>query len=311
MRSTIVVVWMLLGTCASAAAQVSIGINLSVYPDLIQVPGYPVYYAPQLDSNFFFYDGLYWVYAEDGWYASSWYNGPWDMVAPEEVPLFVLRVPVGYYRRQPSYFREWSPEAPPHWGEHWGRDWEQHRGGWDQWNHASAPAPAPLPTYQRGYSGDRYPGVDQQSALRNRSYHYQPRDAVVRQQYQQPPGRAVPERRQARTESDPRNTPPPDTRHQRAPAAAEGAVAPERPESRQPPGGQAADATHRPQAEGRRPPQPGNPGVEQGKEQGALPRESQPSHSRERNDKPSASVPAPDPRRDPDPRRNPGHDRDH
>jgi hypothetical protein len=306
MRSAIVVVWMLLGTCAPAAAQVSIGINLSAYPDLIPVPGYPVYYAPQLDSNFFFYDGLYWVYAEDRWYASSWYNGPWDRVAPELVPLFVLRVPVGYYRRQPSYFREWSPEAPPHWGEHWGRDWEQHRGGWDQWNHASAPAPAPLPSYQRGYSGDRYPGVDQQSALRNRSYHYEPREAVVRQQYQHPPSQAVPAR-QAGTENDLRNTPPPDTRHHRAPAVAEGAVAPGRAESRTP-GGQGADATHRRQSEGERPPQPGNPGVEHGKErpeQGAPQRESQTSHSRERTDKPSASVPAPEPRRDP------GHDRDH
>ena len=81
---------MLLGTYAPASAQVSIGINLSLYPDLVEVPGYPVYYAPQLDSNFFFYDGLYWVYAQDNWYSSSWYDGPWDMVTPEFVPLFVL-----------------------------------------------------------------------------------------------------------------------------------------------------------------------------------------------------------------------------
>ena len=154
MRLALVTACMLLGTCAPAAAQVSIGINLRAYPDLVAVPGYPVYYAPQLDSNFFFYDGRYWVYAQDGWYTSSWYDGPWDAVAPEWVPLFVLRVPVRYYRQPPQYFGGWAPEAPPHWGEHWGRDWGQRRSGWDRWDRAATPAPAPLPTYQREYSGE-------------------------------------------------------------------------------------------------------------------------------------------------------------
>lgn len=31
------------------------------YPDLVQVPGYPVYYAPRVNENLFFYDGQYWV----------------------------------------------------------------------------------------------------------------------------------------------------------------------------------------------------------------------------------------------------------
>ena len=38
---------------------VSIGINVPVYPRLVRVPDYPVYYAPGLQANFFFYDGLY------------------------------------------------------------------------------------------------------------------------------------------------------------------------------------------------------------------------------------------------------------
>jgi hypothetical protein len=202
MRSAVVVACMLLGTCAPAGAQVSIGVNLGVYPDLVAVPGYPVYYAPRLDSNLFFYDGLYWVYAQDRWYASSWYDGPWDAVAPEWVPLFVLRVPVRYYRQPPGYFGGWAPEAPPHWGEHWGRDWEQRRSGWDRWDRASAPAPAPLPTYQREYSGERYPRGDQQLAIRNQNYHYQPREAAVRQQFQHPPAQETPPQRQAQTERD-------------------------------------------------------------------------------------------------------------
>lgn len=172
---------------------VSIGFNLPVYPQLVRVPGYPVYYAPELGSNFFFYDGMYWVYQEDNWYASSWYNGPWEFVGPQAVPLYVLRIPVRYYRNPPEYFRGWRADAPPRWGDHWGNEWAQHRGGWDRWNRASAPAPAPLPAYQRQYSGERYPRqIEQQQAIHNQNYRYQPRDTPPRQHDQGPPaGRAA------------------------------------------------------------------------------------------------------------------------
>jgi hypothetical protein len=194
MRYGLIVLWMLLCSVTSAIAQVSIGIglpglsigiNVPLLPELVQVPGYPVYYAPRLNSNFFFYDGMYWVYQRDNWYASSWYNGPWGLVAPEVVPLFVLRIPVRYYRNPPAYFRGWRSDAAPRWGEHWGNEWEQHRSGWDRWNRSSVPAPAPLPVYQRQYSGNRYPRVEQQQALQSQNYRYQPRDAVVRQHYQE------------------------------------------------------------------------------------------------------------------------------
>jgi hypothetical protein len=204
---------MLLGSMTSAVAQVSvgiglpgvsIGINLSLYPELVQVPGYPVYYAPQLDSNFFFYDGMYWVYQGDNWYASSWYNGPWWLVGPEVVPLFVLRIPVGYYRAPPVYFRGWRPDAPPRWGEHWGNAWQRRRNGWDRWNRGTVPAPAPLPVYQRQYSGSRYPRVEQQPALRSQNYRYQPRTAVVRQHYQAQAAQGAPAPSQRGPQSAPR-----------------------------------------------------------------------------------------------------------
>jgi hypothetical protein len=171
----------------------SIGINLPVYPRLVQIPGYPVYYAPQVGSNFFFYDGMYWVYQGDNWYASSWYNGPWGFVGPQAVPLFVLRIPVRYYRAPPSHFRGWRQDAPPRWGDHWGNDWAQQRSGWDRWNRGSAPAPAPLPVYQRQYSGESYPHqVEQQRNIHNENYRYQPRDAQVRQHEQAEQARTAP-----------------------------------------------------------------------------------------------------------------------
>ena len=185
-RYMFTVVGMLLSAAAYSAVQVSIGVNLSSYPEMVVVPGYPVYYAPGLGANFFFYDGLYWVYQDDNWYASSWYNGPWWFVAPETVPLFVLRIPVQYYRQPPAFFFGWQSDSPPRWGDHWGHEWEQRRGGWNRWNHNSVPIAAPLPRYQGQYSGNRYPRqVEQQRDLQQQNYHYQPHDPEVRQRTQE------------------------------------------------------------------------------------------------------------------------------
>jgi hypothetical protein len=206
---------------------VSIGINLPLYPELVPVPGYPVYYAPRVDGNYFFYDGMYWVYQDDNWYASSWYNGPWGFVDPQVVPLFILRVPVHYYRRPPVYFRGWQSDGPPRWGQHWGHGWEQRRSGWDRWDRRSVHAPAPLPVYQRQYSGDRYPRrVEQQQELRSRHYRYQPRDTVIRQHFEQPSGKRAPAAAQKGRKEAPETRSPRDhdiqrstPQQQRAPAA--------------------------------------------------------------------------------------------
>ncbi len=172
---------------AQAEIRVSIGINLGFFPELVPVPGYPVYYGPGIDANYFFYDGLYWVYVGDRWYSSSWYDGPWRFVAPEFVPLYVLRVPVRYYRHPPAFFHGWRRDDPPRWGDHWGRGWEERRHGWDHWDRRAAPPPAPLPLYQREYGGERYPrGADMQRSLREQHYDYRPRDSFSRRQLPPP-----------------------------------------------------------------------------------------------------------------------------
>ena len=166
------------------APSVSIGINLPVFPDLVIVPSYPVYYAPSVSANYFFYDGFYWVFnVEDGqWYSSSWYNGPWVFVQPVYVPQPILVIPFRYYRVRPAYWGGWVYDAPPRWGQHWGRDWESHRTGWDRWDRNRAPAAAPLPTYQRNYPRDRYPAPAQQVSIHNEQYKYQARDTQVQQE---------------------------------------------------------------------------------------------------------------------------------
>lgn len=230
MRRVLVILWMLVGAIASAQAQVnvgigiglpgvSIGINLPMYPTLVAVPGYPVYYAPRANSNYFFYDGMYWVYQRDNWYASSWYNGPWWLIGVEEVPLFILRVPVRYYRQPPAYFRGWRADAPPRWGERWGDTWDQRHPGWDRWDHNVVPGRAPLPVYQKQYSGTRYPRAEQQPVLQGRNYRYQPREAVVQQHYQaqRAPGGSVPSVTGRRAEPQGGISSPPDQRGSRRP----------------------------------------------------------------------------------------------
>lgn len=224
-RYVFIVLGMLLYPMASSAQvsigigfpNISIGINLQAYPQLLRIPGYPVYYAPRLGANFFFYDTMYWVFQDDNWYTSSWYNGPWGLVGPEYVPLFVLRIPVRYYRQPPPYFLGWRSDAPPRWGDHWGHEWEQRRSGWDRWDHNAIPVPAPLPAYQRQYSGDRYPRqVDQQQSLQQRNYRYQPRDPVVRQHYQEQAVKKAPAESSSRQQDTQRVGP----RQQAAPAPA-------------------------------------------------------------------------------------------
>jgi len=110
-RHVFIALAMVLSFSAAATVQVSIGIglpnagigiNLPAYPQLVSVPGYPVCYAPRMEANFFFYDSMFRVYQDANWYASSWYNGPWGLVGPEFVPVFVLRTPVRYYRQSMS-----------------------------------------------------------------------------------------------------------------------------------------------------------------------------------------------------------------
>jgi len=120
-------------------------------------------------QNSFFYDGKYWVYQAENWYASSWYHGPWELVNPDAVPLYVLRVPVRYYREPPryfrespvryyreppQYFREWRADAPPRWGEHWGAGWERNHAGSDRWNRSAAPLPPNAPDETHQWNGD-------------------------------------------------------------------------------------------------------------------------------------------------------------
>lgn len=175
-------------------ASVNISIQVVQYPVLQRIPGYPVYYAPRLHANYFFYDGLYWVYVDDAWYTSPWFDGPWDVVAIDTVPLFVLRIPVRYYRYPPVIFRSWAIDAPPRWDRVWGPDWAHRHSNWQRWNRTAAPAPAPLPRYQQRFTRANYPTDEQRRELAQQHYRYKPHDAQARQTWQNHVGDRTPRR---------------------------------------------------------------------------------------------------------------------
>lgn len=178
---------------AAAAVNVNIGIHIPAYPDLQPVPGYPVYYAPGLRANYFFYDGYYWVYLPDGWYVSPWYDGPWRRVGMDRVPLYVLRVPVRYYGYRPVSFRRWGMDAPPRWDVVWGPSWARRHHDWNHWDRRVVPPPAPLPSYQQRYPRSSYPNDAQRRELHQQHYNYAPRETHEPHQWRtRPDDRARP-----------------------------------------------------------------------------------------------------------------------
>jgi hypothetical protein len=75
---------LLLCPMAPSVAQV----DVPGYPRMVAVARSPVYFDPGSASNYFFHDGMYWVYESDVWYTGSWFNGPWTLGAPLAVPVY-------------------------------------------------------------------------------------------------------------------------------------------------------------------------------------------------------------------------------
>ena len=137
MRPTSIVIALAAGLLAAPArgADVHIGINIGVPPPpppvvveapppLVVVPRTPVYYAPSLPYNYFYYGGLYYTLHDDHWFYAASFNGPWTFVTVERLPRPILVVPVHYYKVKPE---KWKKHGPPPWAGH-GRGHEHEHG---------------------------------------------------------------------------------------------------------------------------------------------------------------------------------------
>jgi len=108
---------------------ISIGIGVTP-PALVVVPGTPVYYAPALPSNYFFYAGRYYALHDGVWFYARAYNGPWTTIAVQRVPKPIITVPVEYYKVPPGHLKRGGPPergGPPPWAGH-GKG-PKHKGG--------------------------------------------------------------------------------------------------------------------------------------------------------------------------------------
>src|SRR5690348_3122328 len=99
------------------AADVHVGINIGVPPPppvviespppLVVVPQSPVYYAPSLPFNYFYYGGLYYTFHEGHWFSAGSYAGPWTYITVARVPRPVIAVPVRYYKVPPGHAKHY------------------------------------------------------------------------------------------------------------------------------------------------------------------------------------------------------------
>jgi len=130
-------------TGAGARVDVRVGVTpprlaISSPPEVVVIPNTYVYYAPDVQTDIFFYHG-YWYRPYQGyWFRSAGYSGPWVRV--EDVPYVLLNLPPDYramhgYRRIPhrELSRNWRTwERDRYWERNnWGRrdqERERHHG---------------------------------------------------------------------------------------------------------------------------------------------------------------------------------------
>ena len=102
-------------------------------PAMVVVPGTPVYCAPGLGVDIFFYGGYWWHPYQGGWYRSHSYNGPW---AAHQPPSVLVNLPPNYrqvvVKEKPIPYGQWKkmhhggPSAGPAKGGGPGRGKHKH-----------------------------------------------------------------------------------------------------------------------------------------------------------------------------------------
>src|SRR3989304_2225103 len=92
----------LLPATTLASPNIHIGIQIGTPPQLVVVPQTPVYYAPALPYNYFFYGGQYYLFHNGIWHFAPTHNGPWAVIAVEYLPRPILAVRGGDGRRRGS-----------------------------------------------------------------------------------------------------------------------------------------------------------------------------------------------------------------
>jgi hypothetical protein len=80
----------------SPQVQASVSLQLSNRPRLRLIPGFSVYYGPDLPNGYYFFGSHYWVFEHDAWHRARFYNGPWIRMPDHRVPDRLWRLPPPY-----------------------------------------------------------------------------------------------------------------------------------------------------------------------------------------------------------------------
>jgi hypothetical protein len=130
--ATTIVLCLLLAFSAGLAAAITIGdielglgigapppVEFGGPPELVPIPGRYVYFAPDIDTDFFFYHGQWYRPHKGRWFRSEHYTGPWEHV--REVPPALTDLPGDYRTTTPGYYRVPYGELRNNW-ERWERE---------------------------------------------------------------------------------------------------------------------------------------------------------------------------------------------
>jgi hypothetical protein len=95
---------------------------------LLPVPGAYAYFAPTIDIDVFFYRGNWYHPYRNQWYQGRSYNGPWNHLAPQNVPGQLRNLPRDYRRNPGGYNPIPHQEVERNW-DRWEKDkrWDSHK----------------------------------------------------------------------------------------------------------------------------------------------------------------------------------------
>ena len=108
--------WVARGDSFSVGVRIE-SVNLGIFvgdpPAMVSIPGTPVYHAPSVPHNYFYYRWQYYLFHQGAWFVAANCNGPWTVIALDHVPKPILAVPVTYYKVPQGHWKK--SVGPPPW----------------------------------------------------------------------------------------------------------------------------------------------------------------------------------------------------
>ncbi|MBI5779724.1 MAG: hypothetical protein HZA49_09770 [Planctomycetes bacterium] len=104
--SSILFCLIILAGCAKPAKQAEVTVFVppvfKARPEIIVIATVPEVYYVKGYVNIFFYDNLWYYFANNSWYVSYSYNGPWGVIEAHRLPVRFGQIPPGHLRVPPG-----------------------------------------------------------------------------------------------------------------------------------------------------------------------------------------------------------------